>query len=313
MADGSVTWTRIVPRAFGREWPNLPEHMSRNLWHLEREGVVYCDHWIADLGDFRHARYRFTEAEAGEFVRRMWAYELFLAAGMPDLAADVPGIDQDVASEADQYEILGKDGTVHFEAPYHCPAAFYGQHLERLVCGMIPERREVIAQMALPSSRPPPTLLAFDDAAIRNNNEALSVAVAELISPDESEWVEQKAAVEKPGKIAREIAAFATSGGGLLLVGVEDDGRLTGCGDDLARFEGIASKGVTPRAPILARRVQLHGVSIVTIRVYRGDAPVYYVENRPYVRDGTTSRPASHEEVQKLILARKEAPKNPPT
>ena len=303
----------VKPEFFGRTWPNLPEHLATDLWQLEREGAMYTDLWVDELGDFRHTRLRLTEGEIAEFVRRAWAYALFLEAGSPSLAVDTPGIDRDIAEEADRYEMMGEGDVILEEAPYHCPAAFYGPHLERLVCGMIPERRETIAQMSLGSESPPPTLLAFDDAAIRNNSEALSVALAELISPDESDWVEQKAAVEEPRKIAREIAAFATSAGGLVIVGVENDGRVTGCSDDLARFDGIASKGVEPRPLVEARRVQVQGVAVVAVRVYRGDAPVYYVDNRPYLRDGTTSRPASPEEVQKLILARKEAPKNPPT
>ena len=289
---------------FGRVWPVVPDHLATDLRYLEREGAIYHDYWVTEIEDFRHTRVRLTEGEIAEYVRRTWAYSLFLAAGSPLLAMDTPEIDADVAREADQYALIGEGDVVLEEAPYHCPAAFYGAHLERLVCGMIPERRETLAQMVMPGSRPPPRLMAFDDALVRDSSEALTFAVAELISPDESEWVEQKAAAEEPRKIAREIAAFATSDGGLVLVGVGDDGTVSGCADDLARFEGIASKGVAPAAPTLATRVQVGDVSIVAIRVYRGDAPVYYVDNRPYIRDGSTSRPASPEEVRQLVVAR---------
>ena len=134
--------TRIPTRAFRREFTHIPEHVRQDLETLQRESAVYTDHWIDEIGDFRHVRIDFTEEERQEFARRSWAYELFIRAGGPYWAADTPDIDEDVAQEADAYTPKTKDGR-EFPPPFHCFAAFLGEHLERLTCQRT-ERERII-------------------------------------------------------------------------------------------------------------------------------------------------------------------------
>jgi len=110
---------------------------------LEREGVIYSDHWVDDLEDFRHVRITFTPEEAKEYARRTFAYELYLRAGRPEWAKDVPGIDIDIAQDADSYSLFLQDGKV-IPPPCHCFAAFLGEHLEAISCGYLPERETII-------------------------------------------------------------------------------------------------------------------------------------------------------------------------
>ncbi len=133
-------------RIFGHDFKLIDEEQLQELFSLEREGVVYTDHWIEELEDFRHVRISFTEDEIKEYVRSVWAYELFLRAGAPPLAADVPGIPQDIAHRADSYSISTSDGK-KFGPPYHCPAAFYGDHLENLLCFNPGPRRIILAEL----------------------------------------------------------------------------------------------------------------------------------------------------------------------
>jgi len=124
--------SRIPTVALGRTFTHVPEHVRQDLETLDRECAVYADHWIDEIGDFRHVRIAFTSEEAEEFGRRSWAYELFLRSGQPEYSRDVPGIDRDVAAQADSYGANILSGpTVR---PYHCFAAFLGPHLEALVC-----------------------------------------------------------------------------------------------------------------------------------------------------------------------------------
>jgi len=125
---------RLPTHAFGKEFTHIPEDVRQDLETLEREGAIYADHWIDEVGDFRHVRIEFTPDERVEFARRSWAYELFLRAGKPARAREAPGIDEDVAKEADEYSGVLKDGT-QIPPPYHCFAAFMGKHLEALSCG----------------------------------------------------------------------------------------------------------------------------------------------------------------------------------
>ena len=93
--------------AFGRTFTHIPQHVRQDLATLERECVVYSDHWIEEIGDFRHVRIDFKAEEREEFVRRSWAYELFLRVE-PYWAADVPEIDEDIAHDADTYSPRSK-------------------------------------------------------------------------------------------------------------------------------------------------------------------------------------------------------------
>ena len=128
---------------FGYQFSAIDWEHIGDLFSLEREGIIYTDHWIDELDDFRHVRIEFTQEEAREYARRLYAFELFLQAGSPKFASDVPGIATDIAADADSYELESVDGTV-FPAPYHCPAAFLGPELESLVCSAT-ERRKIIA------------------------------------------------------------------------------------------------------------------------------------------------------------------------
>jgi hypothetical protein len=135
--------SRIPTHAFGYTFTHIPEFVREDLDSLDREGVLYADHWIDEIQDFRHVRIPLAPEEAKEYARRSWAYELYLRADSPTWAKDTPGIDTDVAHDADTYEIETRDG-LKIEPPYHCFAAFLGEHLEALSCGMLPERQMVI-------------------------------------------------------------------------------------------------------------------------------------------------------------------------
>lgn len=125
----TVTVSRLPTHAFGYEFTHLPEFARANVESLEREGVIYDDYWIDELDDFRHVRIALTPEEAREYARRCWAFELWLRAGEPYWARDTPGIDADVAADADSFVFE----TVHgdsFGPPYHCFSAFLGSQLE---------------------------------------------------------------------------------------------------------------------------------------------------------------------------------------
>lgn len=117
-------------------------------------------------------------------------------------------------------------------------------------------------------------------------------------------------------ELAKEIAAFATSGGGLILLGLNNAGGLVGldCGDPetrdsyLNRIQGIASGTVKPSVTPKVGFAFEAGHTVVFVRVHKGAQPVYYCSGRPYVRHLTESRPATPEEVIQRVLAWKGVP-----
>jgi hypothetical protein len=112
--------------------------------------------------------------------------------------------------------------------------------------------------------------------------------------------------------IGKEIAAFATSNNGTILVGVSNDGDLVGVdsalkseGRDelLRRVEGICRGTVKPSITPTARFAVEGGKVVLVLFVPKGGQPVYYSSNIPYVRHITESRPAEPHEVVELVKA----------
>lgn len=137
--------------------------------------------------------------------------------------------------------------------------------------------------------------------------------IAQLIQGGEGQAVDFKdyGGVESPDlqrDLARHIAAFATSGGGVLLIGVRDDGAITGI-NGAANIEGrdrwrkaiyAASRAVKPAIIVAPDFIEADALTVLAVRIPRGREPVYYFSNRPYLRDGQASRPAEPDEVKAL-------------
>ena len=146
--------------------------------------------------------------------------------------------------------------------------------------------------------------------------------------PDSPPWVDVKLSTEIPDiqiagegqliefkreldtdDVRREIAAFATSGGGRLFIGIDDEGHLCGMPiedvkwrDQLAhRLDGIG-RSVKPAVKFAVTFAVLEGEVVACMTVEREqDHPVFYSNQKPYIRDGRTSRPAEPKEVQEAV------------
>lgn len=111
-------------------------------------------------------------------------------------------------------------------------------------------------------------------------------------------------------ELAKEIAAFATSNQGIILLGVSDSGDLVGLADAktpegrdsfMRRIEGICRGTVKPAiTPKVSYAVEANEIVLV-ILVPKGSQPVYYSENRPCVRHLSESRQAEPHEVIELV------------
>lgn len=139
------------------------------------------------------------------------------------------------------------------------------------------------------------------------------VDIDQLIHGGEGQAVDFKdyGSVDSPDlqrDLARHIAAFATSSGGVLLIGVRDDGAITGI-NGAETIEGrdrwrkamyAASRSVKPAIVVAPDFIEANGATVLAVRIPRGREPVYYFSNRPYIRDGQASRPAEPDEVKAL-------------
>lgn len=110
-------------------------------------------------------------------------------------------------------------------------------------------------------------------------------------------------------KLGRNIAAFATSSGGRIFLGVNNEGNIKGYeGIDSQKgkeelqklIRGIFSK-VHPKVIYQIDFVPPDASRIAIITAPKGHFPVYYFKNVPYIRELEEARPATPDEVQQLI------------
>lgn len=110
-------------------------------------------------------------------------------------------------------------------------------------------------------------------------------------------------------ELAKEIAAFATSNAGTILLGVDDEGTCVGISAVTAserdgllrRLEGICTHSIKPSITPIARFARDGHRIVLVLSVPKGSQPIYYANDIPYVRHLTSSRPAQPHEVIELI------------
>jgi len=142
-------------------------------------------------------------------------------------------------------------------------------------------------------------------------DEQISEDMASLREVGENLRVEFKA--DFPTQIhelAKELAAFGTSGGGFLFIGVNDNCESVGVeasnGDArdelIRRVRGIVSM-VKPELKSRIGFAVEDVVCILFVEVSVQDEPVFYYNGRPYIRNNDESRPATPEEVKESVWA----------
>lgn len=131
--------------------------------------------------------------------------------------------------------------------------------------------------------------------------------IVSLISGGESISVEFKEKLpEPPKKLACEMAAFANSQGGSILIGVRDDGQIVGVADAdkvMCDVANMARDAVKPAIRPEIACANIEKSSIVMVTIARQMLP-RQVEGKHYLRVGTTIRQATSEEVAALYINR---------
>jgi ATP-dependent DNA helicase RecG len=141
-----------------------------------------------------------------------------------------------------------------------------------------------------------------------------------LIRRGEDQRTEFKAAEADAADVARAITALANSGGGTLLLGVDDDGSLLGLWyaqpphiarhirtlPDLAGWRqfvvNVSRHNCEPAVPIGIEHVALEGRDVLVVHVPDGQDKPYRANGRVYVRIDTTVHEATREEVARLMV-----------
>ena len=87
------------------------------------------------------------------------------------------------------------------------------------------------------------------------------------IAQGEGHYLDFKFRVDDQVKIARTLAAFANSGGGSLLIGVKDNGKIAGCNpeEEYYMVEGAASLKCQPEVSFRNQTLQVDHYFILKI------------------------------------------------
>lgn len=113
-------------------------------------------------------------------------------------------------------------------------------------------------------------------------------------------------------EIRKEVIAFANTNGGTVYIGIRDDGTVSGL-DDAAKTEmqvnNVCRDSIAPDITLFIRTeiLTVEDKSIVAVHVSRGTRRPYYLTDKGmkpsgvYVRQGSSSAPASEERIRQMI------------
>lgn len=122
-----------------------------------------------------------------------------------------------------------------------------------------------------------------------------------LIKEGEGATLDFKTSISQPEKIARNIVAFANSKGGIILVGVHDDGQVVGCFPEEEKFmlHEAAAQYCQPTIELIFEEVETdNNLTVLLVRVAESKQKPHACvsakgEWRVYVRSGDQCVPAS--------------------
>jgi len=130
----------------------------------------------------------------------------------------------------------------------------------------------------------------------------------EIIANGESSGVEFKRDDVRPEQLAKEVVAMINFQGGMLLLGVEDDGTISGvqrgCLEEWV-MDSVFSAKVHPTVIPFYEEVKVEDKRVAIISFAQGTSKPYVVRDKGrenvYIRIGTTSRSASREQQARLF------------
>ena len=131
------------------------------------------------------------------------------------------------------------------------------------------------------------------------------------IHSGEDSTIEFKREMPHRGSLAEEIAAFANARGGVILIGVDDDGNIVGLDKEElnpaeSRVVEICQDSIEPTVSIFTEKLWLDDKDVLKIEVPRS----LFVHKSPggyFVRQGSSKREMRTEHLARLLLSRSQA------
>ena len=137
------------------------------------------------------------------------------------------------------------------------------------------------------------------------------MSLQKLIKDGESKTIEFQVELPNSKTLAKTIIAFSNTGGGKLIIGITDQGKIIGLKPDENIFElkdkvtSIIYETCYPTVLPDIYTTTIDDQLLLIIEVYRGNLLPYYLKNKGknedvYIRVGPTNRKASHENILEL-------------
>jgi len=110
----------------------------------------------------------------------------------------------------------------------------------------------------------------------------MSRYIRQLISQGEGLTLDFKYEISDARKIARTLTAFSNTEGGKLLIGVKDNGNITGIQseEEYHMIESAAHLHCKPEVHFLSRKWEINGKSILEIDIPKAEKKPYYAHSK---------------------------------
>ncbi|GAB4537675.1 MAG: ATP-binding protein [Anaerolineae bacterium] len=133
------------------------------------------------------------------------------------------------------------------------------------------------------------------------------LGLLERVAGGEDSFTEFKREIGHADAFASELIAFANSGGGQVLLGVDDTGTIVGVDDPRRTEERILNIGrnnCVPPMNLLIEKVDVNGNIVIVVHVpQRLGRPYENTRGQCYIRAGSTKRLASADERARMLEA----------
>lgn len=124
-----------------------------------------------------------------------------------------------------------------------------------------------------------------------------------MLSHPEGQFVELKRSVSS--SVDREIVAFANSGGGHIIVGADNNGKVVGISDvndQISRLESIA-RNCDPPIPLKISSYTLDGKEILEVEVPDGEDKPYSCASGFFLRSGASTQKMKRDEIVEFLYS----------
>jgi hypothetical protein len=233
--------------------------------------VTYLPNMAARLGEFTFSENKIGlslvsgKASSEDMICKIFVQDAFGVAGRPQRSANM--------------ELNFLDGKAEAEITFR-PGLVYAT--------LVGDDGEVVDHQRIYATYP-----AVQEGEFELSSESMETIIAQ----GESETLEFKAEISKNrDELVETIVAFANSNGGIILLGVEDNGVIRGVPDSEVqkieeRITNLTSEYSEPPVEFKARIFKIHERNVVAVVVEKGTARPHWLKNRgPMIRRGSTDR-----------------------